>query len=251
MPLSHLSLHLLPRMTSVCCTQLYWSGSVQTKSDICEKTRNPLINGFCHVARVLHPQCVLPSSLPPKNPSCRLCIPAHCHWPSLFLSSVWVYAREPLYVWLMTLFLQMLVFGDGPFSSSATITSFSSTPSFLTFSFHSPLSSSHLSLSSFPQSFLVLRSQHLSGPLGPVLLMTYPETVKGTQEWNCGVTGRNTKAAINKPLRCEIVRATPNNDGEETCGDPGVTDQRVSFFVGWAGGICDKGASFCWSLSSC
>lgn len=181
---------------------------------------------------------------------CTLSLAFWTPW-SLFLSSIWVYARERLYVWLMTLFLQMLVFGEGSFSSAATITSFTFYSSFLISSFHSPLSSSHLSLSSFPQSFLVLCSQHLSGPLGPVLLMTYPETFKGTQEWNCGVTGINTKAAINKPLRCEIVKAPPNNDGEETRGDPGVTDQRVSFFVGWAGGICDKRASFCWSLSFC
>lgn len=169
---------------------------------------------------------------------------------SVFLSSVWVYAREWLYVLVMTLFLQMLVF-EGSVSSAATVTSFSSSSSFLTFSFHSSLSPSHLSLSSFPQSFLVLCFQHLSGPLGPVLLMTYPETFKGTQEWNCGVTGINTKVATTKPLCCEIVKATPNNDGEKTHGDPGVTDQWASFFVGWAGGICDKRASFCWSLSSC
>lgn len=161
---------------------------------------------------------------------CTLSLAFWTSQKSLLLFCMGLCTWDLLNVWLMTLFLQMLVICEASVSSAATITSFSSCSSF-DFSSYSPLSP-FLSLSTFSQSFLVLCSQHLSGPLGPVLLMTYWETFKGTQEWNCEVTGINTQVAINKPLCCEIVKAAPNNDWEEPLGNPGVTDHQASLFVG-------------------
>lgn len=68
----------------------YWSGSVETKWDICEKTMNQLPNCFCNVARAVLPQCVCLSSLPSKILSADY-VPMHTvtgllNFPKIFSS---------------------------------------------------------------------------------------------------------------------------------------------------------------------
>lgn len=150
-----------------------------------------------------------------QAPICRLSPPVHSHWPfelqNLSYSALCKCIHLRPQCIPVTLFTQVLMLGKGSVFSSS-----------------------------------ILWSQHLSGPLGPLLLMTCQESFKGTQGWNYGVIGINMQAAISGPLCCVIAKETSNHEWEGFPGDQRVTYQWISFFVGQTGGICNKGL-FHWS----
>lgn len=122
----------------------------------------------------------------------------------------YVHLRRIAYIWLMTLFAQVLMLAECLFSPP-----YSMVPASLR----------------FPR---------------PLLLMTCWESFKGTQGWNCGVIGINMQTAINRQLCCVIAKETLNHERERFPGYQRVTDQWISFSAGQTGRICNKGL-FHWS----
>lgn len=207
-------------MTAVskCLSQAKFSVGGLTPGEKNMKTADPTVSTpqsrFCFL---LAAYCVPISSLPSKLLVAD-CLPMCTATGlldfriSLTLLYVSVCTWDLRHIWPMTLFTQVLLVGEGSVFSSS-----------------------------------VLWSQHVSDPLGPLLLMTCQESFKGTQGWNYGVIGINMQAAISRPLCCVIAKETSNHEWEVFPGDQRVTDQWISFFVGQTGGICNKGL-FHWSL---